>query len=145
MIRLFFSARLKAGRSDRVTKAHARSLERAWASTFWREAAKERGLALPFATALATGHREPTSMTKKTSTEQNGSTDTSAHSGAYVMRRILQCLTAVQKGTFSVRLPSDWTGLEGKVADSLNEIIASNERMAKELRRVSRMVGKQGK
>src|SRR5713101_3685709 len=61
------------------------------------------------------------------------------------LRPILRCLTAVQKGNFSVRLPSDWTGLEGKVADSLNEIIASNERMAKELRRVSRMVGKQGK
>src|SRR5580765_2537811 len=61
------------------------------------------------------------------------------------LRRILKCLSAVQRGKFSVRLPSDWTGLEGKVADSLNEIIAANERMAKELRRVSRMVGKQGK
>src|SRR5262245_35513537 len=61
------------------------------------------------------------------------------------LRRILKCLNAVQKGKFSVRLPSDWTGLEGKVADSLNEIIAANERMAKELKRVSRMVGKQGR
>src|ERR1700730_5310020 len=61
----------------------------------------------------------------------------------HVMQRILKCLTAVQKGTFSVRLPGDWTGLEGKVADSINEIIATNERMARELKRVSRMVGKQ--
>jgi HAMP domain-containing protein/signal transduction histidine kinase/DNA-binding response OmpR family regulator len=54
-------------------------------------------------------------------------------------------LTAVQKGNFSVRLPSDWVGLEGKIADCLNDIIAANERMARELKRVSRMVGKQGK
>src|SRR5262245_43501513 len=60
-------------------------------------------------------------------------------------QRILKCLTAVQRGNFSVRLPSDWTGLEGKVADAINEIIETNERMSKELKRVSRMVGKQGK
>src|SRR5438874_1371281 len=60
-------------------------------------------------------------------------------------QRILKCLIAVQKGNFGVRLPSDWTGLEGKVADALNDIIAANERMAKELKRVSRMVGKQGR
>ena len=52
-----------------------------------------------------------------------------------VLQRVLRCLTAVQKGDFSARMPSEWTGLEGKVADAFNEIIASNERMAKELKR----------
>src|SRR5437899_12621343 len=84
-------------------------------------------------------------MTKRIAAERNGQPRVRTHSATQFMRRMLQCLTAVQKGTFSVRLPSDWTGLEGKVADSLNEIIAANERIAKELKRVSRMVGKQGK
>jgi HAMP domain-containing protein/CheY-like chemotaxis protein/signal transduction histidine kinase len=86
-------------------------------------------------------------MSKKTAVHTNGKVRERPNQGSTdeAMRRILKCLTAVQKGTFSVRLPSDWTGLEGKVADSLNEIIAANERLAKELRRVSRMVGKQGK
>src|SRR5437764_999422 len=61
------------------------------------------------------------------------------------LQRMLKCLSSVRSGTFSVRLPSDWTGIEGKVADAINEIITTNERMARELRRVSRMVGKQGK
>ncbi|MCI0697062.1 HAMP domain-containing protein [candidate division KSB1 bacterium] len=61
------------------------------------------------------------------------------------MRQLLRCLTAVQKGDFSVRLPSDWTGMEGKIADAFNDIVAVNQRMAKELKRVSRVVGKQGR
>jgi HAMP domain-containing protein/CheY-like chemotaxis protein/signal transduction histidine kinase len=86
--------------------------------------------------------------TKKTTTnhaQRNGQAMTRTHASGQFMQRMLKCLTAVRKGTFSVRLPSDWTGLEGKVADTLNEIIAANERIAKELKRVSRMVGKQGK
>jgi HAMP domain-containing protein/CheY-like chemotaxis protein/signal transduction histidine kinase len=81
----------------------------------------------------------------KTPYERNGQVKARTRTAAAPMGRILKCLTAVQKGNFSVRLPSDWTGLDGKIADSLNEIIEANERMAKELRRVSRMVGKQGK
>ena len=84
-------------------------------------------------------------MRKNAPIEHNGQLATAPKPGPLALRQILRCLTAVQKGTFSVRLPSDWTGLEGKIADALNEIIEANERMAKELKRVSRMVGKQGK
>ncbi len=75
----------------------------------------------------------------------HGKTRRESTSHSQSMRRLLTCLTAVKNGNFSVRLPSDWTGLDGKVADTLNEIIAANERMARELKRVSRTVGKQGK
>src|SRR5881397_3315379 len=43
------------------------------------------------------------------------------------MRQVLHGLNAVRKGNFSVRLPGDWTGLEGKIADVFNEIVAANE------------------
>src|SRR5205823_2559283 len=49
------------------------------------------------------------------------------------------------KGDFSVRLPGEWTGEAGKIADTLNEIIDLSDKTAKELDRVSRVVGKEGK
>jgi CheY-like chemotaxis protein/HAMP domain-containing protein/GAF domain-containing protein len=57
---------------------------------------------------------------------------------------LLLTLQAVRDGDFSVRLPGDWTGLEGKIADTFNEIVASNARMASELERVGTVVGKRG-
>src|SRR2546430_323114 len=58
---------------------------------------------------------------------------------------LLKTLTAFKKGDFSIRLPVTWSGLSGKIADTLNEIFQLNEAMAKELERVQRVVGKQGK
>ena len=36
---------------------------------------------------------------------------------------LLQVLASVRKGDFSVRLPTGWTGIDGKIADTLNDII----------------------
>ncbi len=58
---------------------------------------------------------------------------------------LLTALAALRKGDFTVRLPLDWTGVAGKVADTFNEVIELNERMADELERISRVVGKEGK
>jgi HAMP domain-containing protein/CheY-like chemotaxis protein/signal transduction histidine kinase len=58
---------------------------------------------------------------------------------------ILSALQTMRDGDFSVRLPVLWTGLEGKIADTFNDIIAANERMAEELNRVGLAVGKEGK
>ncbi|HEV2229556.1 MAG TPA: HAMP domain-containing protein [Steroidobacteraceae bacterium] len=60
-------------------------------------------------------------------------------------RKLLRALHAVRDGDFSVRLASDQTGLAGKIADSFNEIVASTERLARELERVGQTVGKDGK
>jgi HAMP domain-containing protein/CheY-like chemotaxis protein/signal transduction histidine kinase len=58
---------------------------------------------------------------------------------------ILESLQTMRDGNFSVRLPVAWTGLKGKIADTFNDIIAANERMALELRRVGQAVGKEGR
>src|SRR5215831_866954 len=58
---------------------------------------------------------------------------------------ILMGLQSVRNGDFSVRLPGSWTGLAGKIADSFNDIVAANEQMATELRRVGQVVGKEGR
>src|ERR1700742_3240957 len=61
------------------------------------------------------------------------------------LSELLRALQAVQEGDFSVRLPGDWTGIEGKIADTFNGIVASNAAIAHELERVGTVVGKQGK
>jgi HAMP domain-containing protein/CheY-like chemotaxis protein/signal transduction histidine kinase len=44
-----------------------------------------------------------------------------------------------------VRLPGSWTGLAGKIADTFNSIVAANQQMAGELKRVGQVVGKEGR
>src|SRR5882757_3686037 len=58
---------------------------------------------------------------------------------------ILASLQTMRDGDFSVRLPVAWIGLEGKIADTFNDIAAANEQMAGELNRVGQAVGKEGK
>ncbi|NEU72417.1 HAMP domain-containing protein [Hassallia byssoidea VB512170] len=61
------------------------------------------------------------------------------------LKQLLRILAEVKKGNFSARMPLDHTGIGGKIADTLNDIIDMNERMAAELERVSNVVGKEGK
>src|SRR6266702_4722025 len=63
----------------------------------------------------------------------------------FELKQLLNALTAFKRGNFSVRLPEDWTGLAGKVADTFNDVIAINERMSRELERITRVVGKEGR
>src|SRR5437762_13117591 len=58
---------------------------------------------------------------------------------------ILASLQTMREGDFSVRLPVSWTGLAGKVADTFNDIVAANQQMARELKRLGLAVGKEGK
>ncbi len=61
------------------------------------------------------------------------------------LRALLRGLEAARDGDFSVRLPSDWSGLEGKIADRFNDIVASNQELASQLARVGQSVGREGK
>src|SRR5687767_3503333 len=69
----------------------------------------------------------------------NGLTSSSAN-----LRGLLAGLQAMRDGDFDVRLPGDWIGLEGKIADTFNEIIAANQQMAQELARIGEVVGREG-
>ncbi|GGY18062.1 response regulator [Massilia dura] len=61
------------------------------------------------------------------------------------LKLILQTLMALKKGDFSARMPSDWSGVSGKIADTLNDIIETNERIVKSVTEVSRVVGREGR
>ena len=43
--------------------------------------------------------------------------------------QLLIALQSVRQGDFTVRLPGDWTGVQGKLADTFNDIVRSNRRM----------------
>src|SRR5437016_2380134 len=60
-------------------------------------------------------------------------------------KRLLTALVAFKRGDFSARLPDDWTGVAGKIADAFNELIRADQRMTRELERIRRVVGKEGR
>ena len=59
--------------------------------------------------------------------------------------QLLAALMAFKRGDFSARLPENWTGVSGKIADTFNAVIEANERMTRELERIGRVVGKEGR
>jgi HAMP domain-containing protein/CheY-like chemotaxis protein/signal transduction histidine kinase len=61
------------------------------------------------------------------------------------LKQLLKTLVAVKKGNFSARMPMEYTGIAGKICDTLNDIIDLNERMTDELEQLSTVVGKEGK
>src|SRR5437763_7100475 len=60
-------------------------------------------------------------------------------------KQLLAALVAFKRGDFSVRLPDDWMGLGGKIADTFNDVIGMNQRLARELDRIGQVVGKEGR
>jgi HAMP domain-containing protein/signal transduction histidine kinase/CheY-like chemotaxis protein len=60
-------------------------------------------------------------------------------------KQLLGALLSLREGDFAIRLPSELTGVEGKIADAFNDIAAVSERRARETARVSHAVGKEGK
>src|SRR5262252_7499448 len=80
-------------------------------------------------------------VTKKTRTQNHPKTSgTDFDTG-----QLLSALMAFKRGDFSARLPEDWTGVPGKIADTFNAVIDTNERMTQELERIVRVVGKEGR
>ena len=61
------------------------------------------------------------------------------------MQDLLRALQAMRAGDFSVRMPGDQLGLMGKIADTFNDIVSANERMAQQLEHVGQVVGRDGK
>ncbi|MGC1571223.1 MAG: HAMP domain-containing protein, partial [Pseudolabrys sp.] len=51
----------------------------------------------------------------------------------------------MRSGDFTVRMGVEQDGILGKIADTFNDIVAANERMAQQLERVGQVVGREGK
>ena len=73
--------------------------------------------------------------------------DASANGNANTgdLHEFLRALQAMRMGDFSVRMSGEATGLIGKIADTFNEIVSTNQRIAEQLEHVGQMVGKEGR
>jgi HAMP domain-containing protein/signal transduction histidine kinase/CheY-like chemotaxis protein len=60
-------------------------------------------------------------------------------------KELFKVLTEVKNGNFSVRMPIDQIGINGKICDTLNEIIDFNEKMMLEFTKAGTIIGEQGK
>ena len=72
----------------------------------------------------------------------------SSHNGVPTeqsLDQLLGALHAVRDGDFSVRLPARRGGLMGELALAYNEVAETNERLVRELQRVSRVIGREGR
>src|SRR5580692_6487161 len=66
-------------------------------------------------------------------------------SGKTFAQELLAALLRYRDGDFGARMPSDILGVEGKIADVFNGILAVSARRTVETVRVCRVVGKEGK
>jgi HAMP domain-containing protein/CheY-like chemotaxis protein/nitrogen-specific signal transduction histidine kinase len=60
-------------------------------------------------------------------------------------KQLLTALQQMRRGDFTARLPGNLIGVDGKIADTFNEIVMANQRIADELQRVGEVVGQQGR
>ena len=81
----------------------------------------------------------------KSKPKTNGDNSVRANISAGELSLILASLQTMRDGDFSVRLPGNWTGFAGKIADTFNDIVGANHDIAKELKRLGQVVGKEGK
>ncbi|MFT3910988.1 MAG: HAMP domain-containing protein [Ferruginibacter sp.] len=77
----------------------------------------------------------------------NGKNGSNGHNGHVDLnkQKLLQVLIEVKNGNFAVRMPIDQTGVDGKIYDTLNEIISLNEKMMQEFTKAGNSIGKKGK
>jgi CheY-like chemotaxis protein/signal transduction histidine kinase/HAMP domain-containing protein len=61
------------------------------------------------------------------------------------LRELLRALQAMRMGDFSVRMAAESTGIIGKIADTFNEIVSTNQHIARQLEHVGQVVGKEGR
>ncbi len=103
------------------------------------------GAEMPSAELPSPGHSTGNSNGFATSPTAESLNGEGLNGHSLALHELLHALQAMRTGNFSVRLPTDRTGLEGKIADTFNEIVAANERMARELEHVGQVVGREGK
>jgi signal transduction histidine kinase/CheY-like chemotaxis protein/HAMP domain-containing protein len=100
------------------------------------------------------GSRAPRPKTTTSTRKTNGKTNGKGKNGAarsefagdaLDKRELLSVLAAFRRGVFTARMPSHLDGVDGRIADTLNELIELHARLAAELRRLSRAVGEEGR
>jgi len=93
----------------------------------------------------------PTTQTPARQKTQNGNHAPKSTRGRAASRKeeplerdLLRALRAFRNGDFSARLPLDYSGVAGEIAEAFNDVVELNEQMSRELGRINAVVGKEG-
>ncbi|GAB2812903.1 HAMP domain-containing protein [Ferruginibacter profundus] len=100
---------------------------------------KAAGFSIPTLNEVPKPKSNGTHKKKSITNNDSGTTEN------FNSRQLLKVLMEVKNGNFSVRMPIDEVGLNGKICDTMNEIITLNERMMVEFTKAGNIIGKQGK
>jgi HAMP domain-containing protein/CheY-like chemotaxis protein len=87
----------------------------------------------------------PGNITSLPSLSQTGEHFTNGDADTHALVELLHSLQAMRVGDFTVRMAGDRIGILGKIADTFNEIVATNQRIASQLERVGQVVGRDGR
>ena len=79
-----------------------------------------------------------------TTAKQSIAADPSAPDHEALLGELAEALRRVRRGDLQVRLPRR-AGLAGEVADAFNDVVSLQERQHLDLRRISRIVGRDGR
>jgi HAMP domain-containing protein/signal transduction histidine kinase/CheY-like chemotaxis protein len=92
-------------------------------------------------------HELPRNTIKKNSNGNGNAKHLFAEPQQHILNdeELLRVLTEVKNGNFTVRMPINQVGINGKICDTLNDIISLNEKMMQEFTRAGNTIGKQGK
>jgi len=88
---------------------------------------------------------QPSTILKKTNGKTKKRPVTESIEDELDGKALLRVLSEVRNGNFSVRMPNDRLGVNGKICDTLNDIISLNEILVQELAEARNIIGKQGK
>src|SRR6185437_7790015 len=75
----------------------------------------------------------------------NGAATNLHQSDSLPIHDLVHVLDQVRNGNFSIRMPVNGIGINGKICDTLNEIISLNEMLVHELNRARITIGNQGR
>src|ERR1700723_3288830 len=68
-----------------------------------------------------------------------------AEAAAARSRPLFTDMMELPDGDFSARLPADWPGMDGRIAEAFNQSLAHEGRISREVARLSVTVGKEGR
>src|SRR5947209_4721335 len=97
---------------------------------------------------MATKATGRTTIAKASAAKARATTNGGGNGAAptpHALQELLRALTAARDGDFSVRLPARRGSVMGEIAAVYNQMADTNARMAKELVRVSRVIGREGR
>ena len=78
-------------------------------------------------------------------TLSNGAPSQHSANGSSYNRKLLNALRSFRDGNFAVRLPVRGVGLEAELAEAFNSCVQIKQHMLREIMRVSRVVGREGR